>query len=206
MQNESMNGIRRQFGRPTGILGWLIGHLMALKNRERSEWVHELLDPRPADRILEIGYGSGADVRRLSARVAQVTGLDHSEAMHRQASRRNREAIRAGRVDLRLGSATAVFPFADASFDRVYAINVAQFWRDTPLTLAEIRRVLKPGGRVVLAVQPRSKGATAVTSRETGAQLEAALRAAGFAGVELHFHEMKPVPTAAVLGVRPGAA
>ena len=153
--------------------------------------------------MLEIGFGPGTDIARSAEIASFVAGLDHSETMLEQASSRNRDAIRDGRVELKLGSASAPFPFADAQFDCVFAINSAQFWKDLPKPLAEIRRVLKPGGRVLLAVQPRSKGATEETARQVGYGLTKALNAAGFDDAYCEFRAMKPVSTAAVLGKRP---
>jgi ubiquinone/menaquinone biosynthesis C-methylase UbiE len=106
--------------------------------------------------VLEIGFGPGTDIARANRAAAFVAGVDHSEAMLRLASQRNREAIREGRVELKLGAA-AQLPYLGARFDCVFAINNAQFWKDLPKPLGEIARVLKPGGRVLLAVQPRKK-------------------------------------------------
>lgn len=192
---------RSQFVKPTGALGWVVGHAMAFKNRERSEWVFSLLDLKPVESVLEIGFGPGADVVRASQAAAFVAGVDHSDVMLRQASGRNREAIRAGRVDLRLGVA-AQLPFRDAEFDCVFAINSAQFWKDSVKTFTEVGRVLKPGGRILLAVQPRNKGATEETTRQVGIGLAKALTAAGFENVHSEFKEMRPVATVCVQGRR----
>jgi ubiquinone/menaquinone biosynthesis C-methylase UbiE len=191
--------LRSQFAKPTGALGWLVGHAMAFKNRERSEWVFALLELRPEDRVLEIGFGPGADVARASRASAFVAGVDHSEVMLRQATGRNRGAIREGRVELHLGSA-ATLPLPDEQFDCVFAINSAQFWKDSAKVLAGIKRVLKPGGRILLAVQPRNKGATDEAARQVGGTLAKAMTAAGFHDVHCEFKEMRPVATAGVLG------
>jgi len=192
----------KQFAKPTGVIGSLVGYALAFKNRERSEWVASLLELQHNERVLEIGFGPGTDIARASKAAAFVAGVDHSETMLRQASGRNRGAIRDGRVELKLGTASQL-PFPDAQFDCVFSINSAQFWKELPKTLAELRRVLKPGGRVTLAVQPRNKGATDETARQVGFGLAKSLTAAGFADVHCEFREMRPVSTAAVLGRRP---
>src|SRR5271168_4473975 len=114
-----------QFTHPRGWVGWLVGQLLAVKNKERSLWVLTLLDLRPTDRVLEIGFGPGADIQRVAARVPQgsVAGVDHSEAMVRQASSRNAEFVRDHRVELSQGVASEL-PYASDSFDLVFAINV----------------------------------------------------------------------------------
>jgi len=142
---RSATGWRSQFVHPQGWRGWVVGQLMALKNRERSLWVLSLLDVRPNDRVLEIGFGSGVDIRRIAQRVPVgfVAGIDHSEMMLRQATQRNRDGIRAGRVELQQGDA-AHLPYAAGSFDIIFAINFAQFWNPLLEAIAEIHRVLKP--------------------------------------------------------------
>ena len=119
--------LRKQMAKPQGALGWVAGHLMAINSGERSEWVFSLLDLNPQDRVLEVGFGPGADVRRASLAAASVAGIDHSEVMVKQASRRNAKAIREGRVELKLGSANRL-PFPEAHFDKIFAIYSAQFW------------------------------------------------------------------------------
>ncbi len=195
--------IWQQFSRPTGALGWLVGHLMAIKNRERSEWLMPLLGVQPNDRVLEIGFGPGVDVRRVCAAApgVRVAGIDHSEEMLRQARKRNAATVREGRVDLRLGSAFPL-PFPDAAFDRAFSVNTVQFWPDRAAGLAELHRVLEPGGLLAIAIQPRNQGATEETTREWGARLSAELQAAGFSRVRLEFNDMRPVPAVCALGTR----
>lgn len=192
--------VRKQFGRPSGAVGALVGHLMAVKNRQRSLFVLSLLEVGPEDRVLEIGFGPGVDVARVAERASRgfVAGVDHSEVMVRQAVRRNAEAIGAGRVELRLGSASRL-PHPDGCFDKAFAINVAQFWSRAE-ALAEVRRVLRPGGLAAIAVQPRSKGANEETARQTGEALAQALKAAGFKTVRLESRPLRPVSVVVALG------
>jgi len=196
-----MNNVRAQFVCPTGWLGSVVGMLMAFKNRERSEWVLSQLGVKPGDRVLEIGFGPGVDVARTAASGASVAGIDPSEVMVRQASRRNAHAIRSGRVDLRRG-AMPDLPFVDRSFDKAYSINSYQFWPSKTRALAELRRVLRPGGLVIIAVQPRNKGATDVTAKATGEQMMEALSEAGFGAVNVRLRPMSPVATACAVATK----
>src|SRR2546429_7018564 len=84
---HSVMNWRDQFAKPTGVMGKLAGHVMAMKNGDRSTWVFSLLDLKPADRVLEIGFGSGTDIARASGTVVFVAGVDHSTVMLQQASR-----------------------------------------------------------------------------------------------------------------------
>jgi len=194
-----ITGWRAQFAHPRGWLGAWVGRLMAVKNRERSAFVLSLLELGPRDRVLEIGFGPGADVRRAAEAAGFVAGVDHSAVMVAQARRRNAAAEAAGRVRLERAPADDL-PFADGCFDKAYAINVAQFWPGG--AWSEIRRVLRADGLAAVAVQPRSKGATEETARRVGEELTEALRSAGFRDVRLERKAMKPVSVVCALGRR----
>ena len=159
--------VRAQFARPTGVSGRVVGWIMASRasNRRRNVWTVSLLDVQRHDRVLEIGFGPGIAVREISRLAVEgyVCGLDHSEEMLRQATRRNAAAIRTGRVDLRLGSVDCLPVFAEP-FDKVLAVNAIMFWDQTIDRLEELRRVMRPGGRIAIAHQPRGPGATDATA------------------------------------------
>ncbi len=189
--------LREQFGNPTGVVGWLVGQLMAVKNARRSAWVHDQLALTGSERLLEIGFASGVDLVRVGRRVGSLAGVDHSSTMLGMATRR---LARAGlAADLRLGSACEL-PFEDLSFDRVVAINVVQFWEDLVYGMCEVRRVLAPDGRAVIAIQPQNAGATAETARDWADRLGHAMRVVGFAHVELRRFERTAVPTVCAIG------
>lgn len=195
-----LSGWRSQFARPTGRLGRLFGVLMALTNKERSWFVLPLLDIHQKDRVLEIGFGSGVDIKRVSEMTVDgfVAGVDHSEVMLDQARKRNAAAIRAGRVELHLGPASPL-PYRDDAFDKIFSINVWQFWDHPVEVLVELRRVLRPGGLIAVAVQRRSNDQPA---RETGRKLVEDLRAAGFSEIRLESKRMKPAATICALAVK----
>jgi SAM-dependent methyltransferase len=176
---------------------------MAVKSRERSLWVLSLLDIQQDDRVLEIGFGPGIDAQRVSRVAAFVAGIDHSAVMVQQARRRNRRAMRAGRVDVRQGSIAEPLPFADGAFTKVFAINSYQFWPDPVAGVRELRRVLRPGGVIAIAIQPRWKGATDDDARRVGAGISALLRDERFSGRYVEVQAMKPVAVACAFGVKP---
>jgi ubiquinone/menaquinone biosynthesis C-methylase UbiE len=172
-------------------------------NRERNRWAVSLLDIRPRDRVLEIGFGPGVAIREI-ARLAvdgYVCGIDHSEEMVRQASRRNAQALGSGRVDLRLGSLEDL-PAFDRLFDKILAVNVIQFVADPVACLAALRGLLPAGGLIAIAHQPRCPGATDEISALRGERIAAQLAQAGFSDVRVEMLKLKPA-VVCVLGLNP---
>ena len=166
--------LMRMFGRPKGVLGRLGGVIMARVNREAAAQIIEMLDFRPDDKVLEVGFGPGVAIQLLLHRVpaGSVAGIDYSQEMVRQAAARNAAALRNLRVDLRYGSVERM-PFPDERFDKALAIKSMQAWPDARPGLREIQRVLKHGGNVALGFTVNSG-----QSKEGVAEL---LTAAGFA-------------------------
>jgi ubiquinone/menaquinone biosynthesis C-methylase UbiE len=157
--------LMRAFGRPRGFLGRLGGAIMARTNADFGAWVCSLLDLRPSDAVIEVGFGPGVVIRRLSELAAEgrVAGIDTSTEMLAQARARNAAAIRTGRVELRQGSVESL-PFADASFDKALAINSMQVWPNAETGLREVKRVLRPLGEIAVGFSvhsgQRSEGMT----------------------------------------------
>jgi ubiquinone/menaquinone biosynthesis C-methylase UbiE len=154
--------LMRLFGRPRGSLGRLGGIIMAHTNKKVAAWAIDLLGVRPTDRVLEVGFGPGVGIELLAevAFSGRVVGVDCSQEMVEQATARNASAIDAGQVEMRKGSVEQL-PFEDALFDRVLAVNSMQVWPDARAGLREIRRVMKPGGKIAVAFtqyagQPKS--------------------------------------------------
>jgi ubiquinone/menaquinone biosynthesis C-methylase UbiE len=195
-----MSRLTRQFGHPRGLFGAVVGHLMAVKNGARSRWVLTLVTPQPGERLLEVGFGPGVDVQRVLEAVGargRVAGVDISEVMVRQASRRNEASVREGRATLSCAGIDAL-PFGDGEFDAAYSINAAQFWPDLARGFGELRRVVRAGGRVVVAVQPMTRGANEQDSKVWLAKLAAGASAAGWPIVEEALGPTRP-PVAAVV-------
>jgi SAM-dependent methyltransferase len=195
-----------QAHRPRGAAGRVTAWEMAHRpsNRQRNRWVVALLDVRPADRVLEIGFGPGLAIAHLArAGAGHVYGIDHSAVMLRQAARRNAAAIRAGRVTLINASADRLPPALDGPFDVVLAVNSLGFWPAPAERLAELRGRLAVGGRIAIVSQPRCPGATASTSRSAAGEIENLLRGAGFRHLETRTLPLDP-PVVCVLAASRG--
>lgn len=194
-----------QAHRPRGaagrVNGWMFAHRPS--NRQRNGWVVSLLDVQPTDHVLEIGFGPGVAVAELvRAGAGHVYGIDHSGVMLRQASRRNAAAIRGGRVTLMRASVDGIPAALEGPFDAVLAVNSLGFWPAPAERLAELRRRLKPGGRIAIASQPRCPGATAGTSRKAAREIEDLLRDAGFTHLSTETLPLAP-PAVCVLAAGP---
>jgi ubiquinone/menaquinone biosynthesis C-methylase UbiE len=196
-----------QFSGPRGALGHVAGWLMARQNVPTNAWVVELLEVGPEDRVVEVGFGPGLALARNAERAAQVAGIDRSELMVAKARRRFATAIRAGRVDLRHGTVEQL-PFADQAFTRAMAVNSLQFWPSVEAGLRELRRVLAPGGRLVLAQRLRKAGAGRFDRSRFGmteerlAALTATLGALGFRDVEVRRRTLADEQVAALCARR----
>ena len=191
----------RPHGAAGSVTGWVFAHRPS--NRQRNRWVVSLLDVHPTDRVLELGFGPGVAVAELvRAGAGHVYGIDHSDVMLRQASRRNAAAIRAGRVTLINAPANQLPPAVDGPFDAILAVNSLGFWPAPAERLAELRRRLAPGGRIAIASQPRCPGATADTSRSAAREIEDLLRDAGFTRMSTQTLPLSP-PVACVIAASP---
>jgi SAM-dependent methyltransferase len=119
------------------------------------------LDLDPDDRLLEVGCGGGAFLRRALESGCSAAAVDHSPEMVRLARELNTDAVAAGRLEI-VESDAASLPFADESFSAAVMTGVLGFLPDPVAAFAEIRRVLAPGGRlVVLGSDPALKGTPA---------------------------------------------
>jgi ubiquinone/menaquinone biosynthesis C-methylase UbiE len=140
--------------------------------------------------VLDVGCGSGNALRLLGrCGSGRLAGIDPSPTMVEMTRRANARADREGRLQVRVGSAAGL-PFDDDSFDVVTAIETFYFWPAPEQGLREALRVLRPGGRLAIALEMTKDAAEEPTwlQRVVGASFTRRSAAEGLAivsGVEL---------------------
>jgi len=191
--------LSRQAARPHGPVGRLMARNWVRETAAVNDVAVELLAARPGEQICEIGFGPGRALARLASTGAQVVGVDLSADMVTLAGRRNAAAVAAGRIRLVEGDGTAL-PVDDGTLDGVLSVHSVYFWPDPAAVLAEIRRAVRPGGRLVLALRPGEEPLPArfdaATYRvPTTDKLTRWLHAAGFSDIRA---ERRPQPATIV--------
>ena len=195
-----------QFKNPHGFLGRIAGWIMANRrsNRERNEWTVALLNVQSTDRIIEIGCGPGLALEACLARAADghVVGLDHSPTMLDQARARNAEAIREGRLELRLGTLDDL-PATGAAFDKICSANVVQFLPDRGSAFRKMYSVLNAKGVAATTYMPRGKNPNRENALTMAEDVRRHMEVAGFTNIRIEELPMNPVPAVSVVGEHP---
>ncbi|PSQ67175.1 MAG: SAM-dependent methyltransferase [Halobacteriales archaeon SW_9_67_24] len=106
----------------------------------------DLLDPGDDDRVLDVGCGTGFATEGLLERTERVHGLDQSR---HQLERAWAKFGKNDRVRFYRGDAERL-PFADDAFDAVWSSGSIEYWPDPVAALREFRRVVRPGGGVLV--------------------------------------------------------
>ena len=128
-------------------------HIRRWMNPSKFPWIMERIDRESralaGKHLLEIGCGMGFDSAEFLKRGVRVTAIDLTESAVRIA-RQHFEVAGLHPEEVRVGNALAL-PFPDETFDAVWSNGVLHATGDTPRAIAEVRRVLKPGGRAMIS-------------------------------------------------------
>ena len=153
--NPFWEGVGAQLRNPSGLFGKLAGSAMVFTNAKPNTLSIAALSLKEGESLLELGCGPGRALQQLLRlpHLARAIGLDWSDAMLAQTSRRNRQAVDAGRLALVRGD-FARLPFPGETVDAILAVNVVYFMNCA--AVREAHRVLRPGGRIVLYATDRS--------------------------------------------------
>jgi SAM-dependent methyltransferase len=151
--------------------------------RRRWEQLVKLLAPLPGDSILDVGHGPGLSARYLASIVTptgRVTALDPSPRSTKQLRVQVEEQGLRNLVVVRAQAES--IPFGDASFDAVMCVNVLEAVPNKARALSEMHRVLKPGGRILLAHDDYESQSYVTTDRELGRRATLAYASATLPG------------------------
>jgi SAM-dependent methyltransferase len=201
-----------QYRCPTGNEGKAVAASMNRRHSALTAWGLEHVKINPDSIILDVGCGGGKTVSTLAQRAVQgkVFGIDYSADMVEYSKEVNRELIEQNRVEIVKASVEKTgFP-ADF-FDLVTAIETYYFWPSLPAAFQEIRRVLKPEGKLLLINEMVKDGVYEVEHAEIIEKshvrlfrlrdIQGMLGSAGFVDVQV-FVEAKS-PWNAVLAKKP---
>jgi SAM-dependent methyltransferase len=141
----------QHLGKPEGEIGRALADSMAERNWPVYEAAFKRLGVQSGESIFEVGFGNGKIVPRLMGLAPGLTyaGIDYSKAMVAEAEASNGNLIESGRVAFRHASVESI-PFANGAFEHALTVNTIYFWSEPVRALAEIRRVLRPGGNLLL--------------------------------------------------------
>jgi SAM-dependent methyltransferase len=119
-----------------------------------------LAELRLGDRVLDLGSGAGDFTAEIATVAPQVVGVEVAEAAVARATARHPE------LDFRLAPIGGPLPLEDSAFDLVWASEVIEHVADTARWLSEVRRVLAPGGRLLVTTPSHGRLRVAVAGIE----------------------------------------
>jgi SAM-dependent methyltransferase len=198
---------RASHGEFEGLLGLLAGLAMSVGRGRYARLVADLAGVGPEDRVVDVGCGPGRFLREAAERGAEAVGVEPSEQMRRLAGRRTPASLR-GLMRVVDGTAERL-PLEDGTATVVWAVASFHHWTDPEAGLAEAHRVLRPGGRLLIAERlARRRGwfRSHALTWEQGQELAAQAERAGFTEVTLGRHALGRGQVVTVQAGRPAAA
>ncbi|MET7994399.1 class I SAM-dependent methyltransferase [Amycolatopsis sp. NPDC005232] len=143
------SALDRAFGHPSGLLGRVGGRLMSRANAATERRLVALARLEPDETVLVVGPGPGIGLDAASRVAGKTIGVEPSPEMRALCHERCGD-----RAELRSGTAAATGSL-DSSVDAVLSVNNVQLWDDRAAGFAELFRVLRPGGRLLLSAHEK---------------------------------------------------
>ena len=154
VRRRLLSSIAGQLGRPHGLPGRGAAVLLNRGNRRSVAGAVQLCGAAPGAVVADIGFGGGVGLSMLLERVGDhgvVHGIEISPEMLDRAKRRHAGHVDAGRLRLAEGSLTAL-PLDDSCLDAAITVNTVYFVPELDRALAELIRVVRPGGRLLVGI------------------------------------------------------
>ncbi len=204
------NAIGKQMQYPKGFFGKLLFAWMTPKTISHARWTADLLEIQSEDKIMEIGFGNGANIQLLlqKANRGSVTGVEISKTAIEMASKKNLKAISEGRVNLYLAPGNAL-PSENNVFDKACSIATAYVIQNPEEVITEMFRVLKPKGRAAITFPVRENFIRFKPVATPGfylhelKDLEIAFRNAGFVNCRTERNDRVKFGAHCILGEKP---
>ncbi|AWI05541.1 class I SAM-dependent methyltransferase [Clostridium drakei] len=191
-----------QCKKPNGELGKIIADDMNKSHFELTGWGLQKININAQDTILDIGCGGGRTVNRLAgmAKEGKIFGIDYSIDCVKWSKDYNEKLIKDGKVEI-IHASVEKIPFEDNKFDVISAVETIYFWPDLVENLKEVKRVLKPLGKLVIICEMYSSEkfkerndefvSTSNMKIYTPEQLKHIVEMAGYRNIKIDFIEEK---------------
>jgi len=144
--------LAKQLGNPSGIVGyWMAAPLWNKRNSALNDVAFDNLALTPQDRVLEVGFGGGYLLGKMSNVVTRglLAGVDASPAMVAFCEKRYRSLVRDGKLEIKCARAECL-PYPPGHFTKACTVNSIFYWQDVSQALGEFGRVLADGGKLVM--------------------------------------------------------
>ncbi|MET9026070.1 methyltransferase domain-containing protein [Nocardia sp. NPDC004168] len=154
VRGRLLSTLAGQLGNPHGVLGKGVAFVLNRSNKPAITGAVEAAAVAPGGTVADVGFGGGAGLSLLLERVGAggvVHGVEISADMLARARSGHGSDIDAGRLRLVEGSLTAL-PLPDDSLDAAITVNTVYFVPDLAVACAELARVVRPGGRLVIGI------------------------------------------------------
>lgn len=189
-----------QCKKPNGEIGKAIAEDMNISHFELTNWGFEKINIKKNDVILDIGCGGGRTVNRMASIAAKgkTFGIDYSTDCVKWSKDYNEKFIEDGSVEI-LHASVEKIPFENDKFDVISAVETIYFWPNLIENFKEVKRVLKPSGKLVIICEmyssenfkERNDEFVAISDMEihTPEELKLILEKAGYNNIKIDLME-----------------
>ena len=143
--------IFEQAAKPTGKLGRFVGKIMNRVHYKLHCWGLEYVSIATDATVLDVGCGGGVTIKEMAKKATngKLYGIDYSNDMVELTRKTNKQLVEKGQVELVQGTVSSL-PYPNDMFDLVTAFETTYFWPNLIDDLKEVKRVLKPGGTLLI--------------------------------------------------------